>query len=108
MGFREEKDRLLQELGEAQAGTREVLHDARPEGKNLLATLEVTIADVAEIARRARGQNYQAKGVHHQRMGAKVHELKNVRWQEQDWYLKWYFVELDLFFISVHPKEDRP
>lgn len=79
-----------------------VLHAERSDIdiKNLLATGEVTLKEVAAVIGRASGTGYHCSP-HHTVASVDVHVIKT-RFGGMDWYIKWYFLEPDSVFISVH------
>lgn len=92
-GFVEAKRRVLLALA---AGTfqHEVRHGI--DVKNLLQTGLVAAEDVAAVIRRCNGTHYTASQ-HHAVKQIDVHVLKR-----DGWYIKFYFVDPDTIFISVH------
>lgn len=68
--------------------------------KNLLATGEVSPEEVMEVIGRARGDCYTSSP-HHYDGSVEVHIL-TPKYARQEWYIKWYLVEPNCFFISVH------
>ncbi len=111
MGFSDAKNALIRALLAVQREEISLFHDAREPGdadKNLLEQGDVTPDDVIEMAKAAQGghlgANYETSKHHDRRKwkGVDVHVLKNIRWQGEDWYVKWFFSEPDLWFISVH------
>ena len=68
--------------------------------KNLLAIGKVSLEEVAEIIGRSRGNDYSSSP-HHYDSSIAVHVIKT-RLAGQYWYVKWYFVEPNSVFISVH------
>tara|TARA_B100000949_G_scaffold225663_2_gene230138 strand:+ start:333 stop:692 length:360 start_codon:yes stop_codon:yes gene_type:complete len=93
IGFKEAKKRLIQALGE---GT--FLHEARSqiETKNLLQVGLVTPDDLIELVKKCGGQHHECSP-HHSVTGVEVHVLRR-----DGWYVKFYFVDPDTIFISVH------
>lgn len=79
-----------------------VLHEARDniDIKNLLETGVVSTDYVAGILKRARGDELETSP-HHIVNDIDVHIIKT-NYAGEDWYIKWYFVEPDCVFISVH------
>jgi hypothetical protein len=79
-----------------------VLHEARNkiDIKNLLEVGTVTIEEVTQIIKKARGTEYAATP-HHMDPSIDVHVIKT-RYASEQWYIKWYFIEPDAVFISVH------
>ena len=74
------------------------LHEARSQidVKNLLAMGEVSVEDVVKIIKRAKGTEHESS-VHHLDASVTVHIIKSA-----GWYIKFYFLEPDTWFISVH------
>lgn len=68
--------------------------------KNLLATGRVSLNDVATVIGRSRGNQYSSSP-HHVVDDVNVHIIKTKHGDEH-WYIKWYFVEPNSVFISVH------
>lgn len=64
--------------------------------KNLLATGEVTAGEVSRIIARCNGTHHSSSP-HHRDASVEVHVLRR-----DGWYIKFYFVEPDTVFISVH------
>ena len=64
--------------------------------KNLLATGEVSAAALVAALRRCTGSDH-ASSSHHRVPGIVVHVIK-----AGGWYLKFYFLEPETWFISVH------
>jgi len=97
MGFKEVKAQVIDCLMHGR-----VRHEQRGDIdiKNLLATGVVTPEQVAAIIGRARGGDYESSPHHFDRK-LPVHII-NVRYGGIDWYIKWYFVEPNTVFISVH------
>lgn len=97
MGFKNAKRQIIECLSKGF-----VSHEQRNDidVKNLLAVGQVTLDDVALIIGRSRGVNYSSSP-HHLDSSIEVHIVKTRR-MEQDWYIKWYFVEPNSVFISVH------
>ncbi len=97
MGFKTAKNQLMSCL---KAGN--VFHEARSnvDRKNLLLTEVVSVDDVALIIARSRGNSYSSSP-HHVDKTIDVHIIKT-NYAGFYWYIKWYFVEPDCIFISVH------
>jgi len=73
-------------------------HEARSaiEVKNLLATGEVSAEFVADLLRQSRGSDHSSSP-HHRASSIDVHVVYS-----RGWYIKFYFIDPDTFFISVH------
>lgn len=73
-------------------------HEARREieTKNLLQMGRITPNDVRMLLERARGTDHASRP-HHRAPSVTVHIVT-----VQGWYIKFYFVEPDTVFISVH------
>tara|TARA_Y100000768_G_C23989013_1_gene690861 strand:+ start:425 stop:715 length:291 start_codon:yes stop_codon:yes gene_type:complete len=64
--------------------------------KNLLLTGEVTVSDVIELINKTKGGQYESSP-HHIVESVDVHIFK-----PNGWYVKFYFIDPDVIFISVH------
>ena len=71
--------------------------------KNLLSTGEISLEKTIKILSRCRGNEYSTSK-HHSAPSIDVHIVKT-RYMSKNWYLKWYFLEPDCIFISVHESE---
>ena len=97
MGLRDVKAKVLACL---EAGA--VSHEQRSsiDIKNRLATGQFTLHGVAAVIGQDRGNQYRSSP-HHLVSSVDVHVI-TARRKGKDWYIKWYFVEPDCVFISVH------
>lgn len=97
MGFREVKRKVMDSLS-----TGQILHEQRGniDVKNLLATGEVEISEAEQIIARSKGGNYYTSP-HHVISSVDVHIL-STNHNGQSWYIKWYFIDPNSIFISVH------
>ena len=97
MGFKDAKQQVIQCLREGN-----ILHEARGniDVKNLLSTGSVSVEHVIEIIARARGDSHTSSP-HHFDACIEVNII-NTKHGGEDWYIKWYFLEPDSVFISVH------
>ena len=93
MGFKAAKAALINALA---SGNYQ--HEARGSlnTKNLLAMGEVTPQQVLEIIARCDGSHHSCSE-HHQAKGIDVHVIKY-----SGWYVKFYVIEPDVWFLSVH------
>lgn len=93
VGFKEARRRLINAL---QQGT--FLHEARSQvdTKNLLQMGQITTDDLCEVVKRCSGQHHEMSP-HHTVADVDVHILRR-----DGWYVKFYFVDPDTIFISVH------
>lgn len=66
------------------------------EVKNKLSTGEITATDVAHLVKKAKGFNH-SMSPHHSVPSVLVHTIT-----VDGWYIKFYFIDPDTFFISVH------
>lgn len=104
MGFRDARSRAIEAI---ESGN--VQHEARSgaiDEKNLLQTGEVGSQFVARLLRQCRGTQYE-RSPHHFVPGVEVHVFRPElvvpeRKSPQRWYVKLYFLEPDVVFISVH------
>ncbi len=97
MNFKDAKRKVIECLNASN-----IQHEARNnlDIKNLLMTGAVTPTEVASILGRSRG-NEHAASPHHFDASVEVHIVKTQH-AGQSWYIKWYFLEPDSVFISVH------
>ncbi len=93
MGFKEARRKVLKALadGSYQNAARKSI-----DVKNELATGAVTSMEVAAIIRRSNGRDH-SMSPHHRAQSVTVHVI--VR---EGWYIKFYFIDPDTWFISVH------
>ena len=93
VGFKEAKRRLLAALD-----TGNYQHEARKgiDTKNLLQTGEVSAQTLAALVHRCGGQQHSSSP-HHLISSVEVHVFKR-----DGWYVKFYFIDPDTIFISVH------
>jgi hypothetical protein len=82
----------------------QVLHEARVGGKvdskNLLQIDKITIDEVKELINKTKGGQH-THSPHHLDKSIDVHVMKPVK-DKVAWYIKFYFIEPNLIFISVH------
>jgi len=97
MGFKGAKKQVLECLDNGYVSHQE---RADIDVKNLLAVAAVSLEEVAAIIVRARDDSYSSSP-HHQVEEVEVHIIET-RFGGEDWYIKWYFVEPNSVFISVH------
>lgn len=97
MGFKQIKAEVIDCLNNGR-----VRHEERDsiDVKNLLSIGAVSSEEVATLISKARGSNYVCSPHHFDRK-VTVHTVK-VREEEVVWYIKWYFLEPNTIFISVH------
>jgi len=97
MGFKAAKKKVIECLNSGY-----VLHEERNDIdiKNLLATGAVSIDKVTTIIGRSRGDGYTCSP-HHIDKEVDVHIIETTI-SGINWYIKWYIVEPDSIFISVH------
>ncbi len=97
MGFKTAKIQVLTCLKEGAVSHQE---RADIDVKNLLATGQVSLDDVAAVIGRSRGNQYSSSP-HHVVDEVEVHIIKT-KHGDDSWYIKWYFIEPNSVFISVH------
>lgn len=92
-GFRKVRRDLINALQSAN-----YLHAARAsiEVKNLLANGEVSAGQLIEVIVACKGSDHQCSA-HYSAPDLAVHVLRKA-----GWYIKFYFIEPDAWFISVH------
>ena len=97
MGFKDARSDLINCL-KAENYQHEDRSDI--ESKNLLSTGEINAEEVIELAKACNGKNYETSK-HHFLPNQEVHILIPTV-AKQKWYIKFYFVEPDVWFLSVH------
>jgi len=98
MGFRDAKKQVIECLNNG--WIEHVLERSRIDVKNRLATGEVSAAQLANIIGRARGGDYESSP-HHFDASTEVHIITILHGGTR-WYIKWYYLEPNAVFISVH------
>ncbi len=99
LGFKEARQKAIAAL---YAGT--VQHEARNDidDKNLLVTGQVTVEQVIDLLKVCRGTQHQCSP-HHHVPTIDVHVFRPIAGTpRKSWYIKLYFLEPDMWFISVH------
>lgn len=94
LGFNDAKKKVITALVN---GT--YLHEADRSNvntKNLLLTGQVSASTVCDVLKRSQGQNHSSSA-HHQAASIQVHVIRR-----DGWYIKFYFVDPNTVFISVH------
>jgi len=98
MGFRDAKKQLIECLLDRRIDHE--LERSEIDTKNLLLTGVVSADEVAEVIRRCRGNEYECSP-HHFGDSIDVHIVKTT-YGGTSWYIKWYYLEPNVVFISVH------
>ena len=93
MGYKDVKKKVLDALA-SRAFSHEVRDDI--DVKNLLQTGEITPDEVFRLIKASSGTDHSSSP-HHSVKGVEVHVIKCKKW-----YIKFYFVDPDTIFISVH------
>ena len=100
MGLKDAKKAFIQALREGRV-------EAEPRGalseKNLLATGDATLDEVADLIQRCRGQQYSSSP-HDMDPTVEVHIFRPTK-NEVSWYIKGYVLANNAVFISVHETE---
>ncbi len=93
IGFKEARKRVIAAL---QSGTYQ--HEVRSQidTKNLLHTGQVSSADLCEVLKKCKGQDHTMSS-HYVLPNLDVHIIKR-----DGWYIKFYFLDPNTVFISVH------
>ncbi|MGK5063961.1 hypothetical protein [Janthinobacterium sp. LB3P112] len=93
MGYKEAKSKVLAALNNGAFD-----HEARDDinVKNLLATGDILAADVAKFIAKSSGLEH-TESPHHSQKSVTVHCIIT-----NTWYIKFYFLDPDTTFISVH------
>ncbi len=111
MSFRQARDQAICAIEEGR-----IQHEARDEidEKNMLLTGDVTPEQVVRLLKACRGSQY-ACSPHHLLPDIDVHVFRpearlGSTSDKQHWYIKLYFLDPDLWFISVHvsKRESKP
>ncbi len=102
MGFNDIKQRVISCLLE---GTYD--HEVRRniDVKNLFQCGQLSEQFLMELILATRGSQYDVSP-HHKAPEIDVHVMKPVK-NRLEWYIKFYFVDPDLMFISVHQSEQK-
>ncbi len=103
MGFKEIRCQAIQAIREGR-----IQHEARDEieEKNLLLVGDLTIEQVIYLLNACRGMQYSFFP-HHMVSNVNVHIFKpeakiDSTSEKESWYIKLYFLEPEIWFISVH------
>lgn len=87
--------------------TGQVQHETERSGdidkKNLLVTAQVSLDEVKDLINGTKGNQHEVSP-HHADSLVEVHTLKPIK-KGIRWYIKFYFLEPDIIFISVHLNE---
>lgn len=94
MAFKGVRYRVIKALKE---GTYQHAARGSIEDKNALMTGDISPERLITIIDRCNGTHHESSE-HHEFKGIEVHILKR-----DGWYIKFYFVDPDTVFISVHP-----
>ena len=95
MGLKNARSKAIQCLSSGKI-QHETDRSGNIEEKNLLVTGQVTVDEVIEQIQKTKGDEYESSS-HHSVENVEVHIFK-----PKGWYIKCYFIEPDVFFISVH------
>ncbi|PKG97190.1 hypothetical protein [Paraglaciecola sp. MB-3u-78] len=97
MGFKDVKRQLVDCL---KSGN--IVHEQRDNInlKNLLATGQISVDLVTDIVSQTRGNEHR-ESPHYFDSTVDVHVIKT-SFQGKNWYIKWYLIEPNSVFISVH------
>jgi hypothetical protein len=106
MGFKDIRQEAISAIEEGR-----IQHEARDEvdEKNLLLTGDVSAKQVIRLLRLCRGDQYTCSP-HHLISNIEVHVFKpygklESQGEKRHWYIKFYFLEPDVWFISVHERK---
>ena len=97
MGFKDSKQKAIECLNNGLV-SHELRNDINT--KNLLAIGQVSLEQVIVILKQSRGGSYSSSP-HHYDASVDVHIVKT-HYFGNNWYIKWYFIETNCIFISVH------
>ncbi|WP_024593099.1 MULTISPECIES: hypothetical protein [unclassified Pseudoalteromonas] len=97
MGFKDVKLKVIACLADGSYD-----HEVRDniDVKNLFQCGQLTDDEVIGLIKKTRGNEYEVSP-HHKASSIDVHVLKPFK-DGKRWYVKFYFVEPDVMFISVH------
>ncbi|MFT4927083.1 MAG: hypothetical protein ACI8WB_003189, partial [Phenylobacterium sp.] len=97
MGFNQIKRKAIKCLEEGA-----YIHEARQDidVKNLFQCEQLSEETVIELIKKTSGNDYETRP-HHQVASVDVHILKPFK-DGQKWYIKFYFIDPNVIFISVH------
>jgi hypothetical protein len=102
VGLKDVKSRAMSCLDNCQ-----IQHETERSGdidkKNLLVTAQVTLAEVKDLINCTKGTQNKVSS-HHVEKLVEVHTFKPIN-KGTKWYIKFYFLEPDIIFISVHLSE---
>lgn len=93
LGFKVAKYKAIEAL---RSGNYQIAARRNLDEKNLLSTGAVTESDLIAIIERCGGQHHE-RCPHDQIPQIDVHILRR-----DGWYIKFYFIDPDTFFLSVH------
>lgn len=77
-----------------------IQNEHRPNDKNVFKSGKLSIDKLIEMIYQTTDQQYE-HSLHHVLEKVKVYILKPVI-ENEEWYIKFYFIEPDCWFISVH------
>ena len=93
INFKEAKRRAIEALRNK---TYQVAQRREIDTKNLLSNNTVSEADIIDVIEKCRGQDHEMRS-HDTIKTVAVHILR-----KDGWYIKFYFIDPDTFFLSVH------
>lgn len=93
IGFREARKRAIEAL---RTGNYSIAARNNIDAGNLLATGDVSKDEIIEVLKACTGNDHERRP-HHMIRGIDVHIVKSA-----GWYIKFYFIDPDTFFLSVH------
>ena len=93
IGFKEAKRRAIEALRDK---TYQIAERREIETKNLLYDNSVSEEDVIKVISKCRGQDHEMRP-HDMVKTVDVHILR-----KDGWYIKFYFLDPNTFFLSVH------
>ena len=93
IGFKEAKRRAIEALRNK---TYQIAERREIETKNLLYGNSISEEDVIEIISKCRGQDHEMRP-HDMVKTVDIHILR-----KDGWYIKFYFLDPETFFLSVH------
>lgn len=100
IGFKRAKRELIAALSSTEPGTIQHEYRSDSDEKNLLREGKVSPEEVLQVVAGSQGGDH-TKSRHHADPGIAVHIIKRTA-AGVHWYVKWYVIDPETWFISVH------
>jgi hypothetical protein len=95
LGLKDVRNRVIDSLRRGRI-QHETSRSGKIDEKNLLVIGQITVVEVIELINATKGNQFETS-IHHT-----VNDLEVYIFKPKGWYIKCYFIEPDIFFISVH------